>query len=149
VQTLEEASLDVWNTPTSGLPRDTDTNTISYYIKGPIVAFLLDARIQSATGGRKSLDDVLRLVYKRYSGLQGFTTAGFRKSAEDVAGAGLGDWLRHAVSSTQELDYREALNWFRLQFATPEQKSKPWQLAVRADATTAQKRHWRKLTTGR
>src|SRR5262249_60060126 len=95
-QTLEQASLDVWNSGTSGVGRDTK-NLISYYVKGPVAGFLLDARIQRVTGGRKSLDDVMRLAYKRYSGARGFTPEQFRKTAEDVAGGCCQEGVQNAL----------------------------------------------------
>jgi predicted metalloprotease with PDZ domain len=137
-QTLEQASLDVWNSGTSGVGRDRN-NLVSYYVKGPVVGFLLDAKIQRATGGRKSLDDVMRLAYKRYAGARGFTPEQFRKTAEDVAGIDLQEWFREAISSVEELDYTEALDWFGLRFAEDSQAAKAWQLVVRADASALQK----------
>ncbi len=137
-QTLEQASLDVWNSGTSGVGRDTQ-NLVSYYVKGPIVGFLLDAKIQRVTGGRKSVDDVMRLGYKRYGGARGFTPEQFRKTAEDVAGVDLKEAFRRWLASTEELDYTEALDWFGLRFAEDTQPAKAWQLAVRADASTLQK----------
>jgi len=144
-QTLEQASLDVWNSGTSGVGRDTK-NMISYYVKGPVVGFLLDAKIQRVTGGRKSLDDVMRLAYKRYAGARGFTPEQFRKTAEDVAGADLNEWFRKAISSEEELDYTEALDWFGLRFAqaTEPQPANAWRLEIRADASEAQKRRLQK-----
>lgn len=137
-QTLEQASLDVWNSGTSGVGRDRN-NLVSYYVKGPVVGFLLDAKIQRATGGRKSLDDVMRLAYKRYAGARGFTPEQFRKAAEDVAGvdlkAAFGAWL----ASTEELDYAEALDWFGLRFAEDGEPVNAWRLVVRADASASQK----------
>src|SRR5262249_54956262 len=85
VQNLEEASLDVWNSGTSGVGRESATK-LSYYVKGPVVGFLLDARIRRATAGKKSLDDLMRLAYKRYSGERGFTPEQFQATAEEVAG---------------------------------------------------------------
>jgi predicted metalloprotease with PDZ domain len=145
VQTLEQSSLEVWSTPTSGLARDTTTNTVSYYVKGPIVGFLLDAKIQHATHGRKSLDDLMRLAYARYSGKHGFTAEQFRDTAGQVAGVNLRDWFKKNISSTEELDYSEALDWFGLRFA-PGENGPSWKLEVRPDATDAQKDHWKKLT---
>ncbi|MBI1765877.1 MAG: M61 family metallopeptidase [Acidobacteria bacterium] len=137
-QTLAQASLDVWNSGTSGVGRDTQ-NLVSYYVKGPVVGFLLDATIQRATNGRKSLDDVMRLALKRYGGARGFTPEQFRKTAEDVAGVDLKETFRKWLASTEELDYTEALDWFGLRFAEAEQPAKAWQLAVRADASPQQK----------
>ena len=146
VQTLEQASLDVWNSGTSGVGRDTATK-VSYYVKGPVVGFLLDAKIQRVTGGRKSLDDVMRLAYKRYSGERGFTPEQFRQTAEEVAGVDLKEWFRRALASTEELDYTEALDWFGLRFAAPSVKSPAtaWKLEIRDDATEDQRGHFRRL----
>jgi predicted metalloprotease with PDZ domain len=140
VQTLEQSSLDVWSGGTSGIGRDAD-RTVSYYEKGPVVGFLLDARIRRATGGERSLDDLMRLTYARYSGARGFTPEQFRATAEEVAGADLEAWFRRALASTEELDYAEALDWFGLRFASSEGPSKSWKLEARADATAAQNRH--------
>ena len=114
-QTLEGSSLDVWTSSFSGLGGD--NKTVSYYVKGPVVAFLLDARVRQETKGAKSLDDVMRLAYERYSGEKGFTAEQFRKTAEEVAGGDLRAWFKKAVGSTEELDYAEALDWFGLRFA--------------------------------
>ena len=45
VQSLEQSSLDVWTSGTSGVGRDR-TTSVSYYVKGPIVGFLLDAKLR-------------------------------------------------------------------------------------------------------
>jgi predicted metalloprotease with PDZ domain len=140
VQTLERSSLDVWSGGTSGIGRDGAT-TVSYYEKGPVVGFLLDARIRRATGGERSLDDLMRLAYARYSGDRGFTPEQFRSAAGEVAGTDLKGWFRRALASTEELDYTEALDWFGLRFVPSEESSKAWKLEVRADATDAQKGH--------
>ena len=46
------------------------------------MGFLLDAKIRRATAGKKSLDDVMRLAYKRYAGERGFTPEQFRADRE-------------------------------------------------------------------
>jgi len=148
-QTLEQASLDVWNSGTSGVGRDPQT-LVSYYVKGPVVGFVLDAKIQRATGGEKSLQDVMRLAYKRYSGVHGFTADQFLKTAEDVAKADLAPAFHTWLASTDEIDYQEALDWFGLKFTSEAGSTKPWQLAVRADATAEQAgrlRKWLHQTT--
>jgi predicted metalloprotease with PDZ domain len=143
---LEQSSWDVWNNSMSGVGTDPKTG-VSYYVKGEVVGFLLDARIRRATGGAKSLDDVMRLAYKRYAGARGFTPEDFRKVAEDVAHADLREWFRRAVSSTEELDYDEALDWFGLRFASRsgQDAGTNWKLDLREDATGAQQAHLRAL----
>jgi predicted metalloprotease with PDZ domain len=153
VQSLEQSSLDVWSSGTSGIGRSRDKK-VNYYEKGLIVGFLLDARIQHATAGTKSLDDLMRQAYKLYGGERGFTPEQFRLKAQEIAGADLKEWFRKNISSTEELDYTEALDWFGLRFA-PEpppdaEKKQPakkkWKLEIREDASEAQKGHLKKLT---
>ena len=134
VQTLEQASLDVWTSESiSGVNTNANTS-VSYYMKGQIAAFLLDARIRRATGGARSLDDVMRLAYRRYGGSRGFTADDFRATASEVAGVDLSGWFKRTVSSTQELDYDEALDWYGLRFAAG-----TWTLERRDDASAKQK----------
>jgi predicted metalloprotease with PDZ domain len=148
VQSLEQSSLDVWSSGTSGVGRNRD-KTVNYYVKGPIVGFLLDARIQHATEGKKCLDDVMKQAYKRYGGERGFTPEEFRLTAQEIAGVDLKEWFRKNISSTEELDYQEALDWFGLRFAPPpaedpEKKDKParkWALEIREDSSESQKAH--------
>ncbi|MBI3409578.1 MAG: M61 family metallopeptidase [Planctomycetes bacterium] len=137
VQTLDQASSDVWTSSMSGV--GAGGKTISYYVKGPVVGFLLDAKIQRATQGAKSLDDVMKLAYKRFGGEKGFTADEFRQTAEEVAGIDLKEPFRKWLATTDELDYTEALDWFGLRFqAAEEGKQKAWRLEVREDATAAQ-----------
>jgi predicted metalloprotease with PDZ domain len=45
------------------------------------VAFLLDARIRTATKGANSLADVMRMAYELYSNDPGYTPVEFRAAA--------------------------------------------------------------------
>lgn len=115
VQPLESASYDAWIK--FYRPDENASNTaISYYTKGAVVGFLLDARIRRATDSAKSLDDVMRLAYQRYSGAKGYTPAEFRATASEVAGVDLSAWFHKALETTEELDFTEALDWFGLRF---------------------------------
>jgi predicted metalloprotease with PDZ domain len=115
VQSASQSSYDAWLKQYRP-DENTPNTTISYYTKGGVVAFLLDARIRAATGGVRSLDDVMRLAYSRYSGDRGFTQEQFRRTASEVAGTDLSAWFAHAVDSTGELDFAEALAWYGLRF---------------------------------
>jgi predicted metalloprotease with PDZ domain len=119
VQSAEQASWDAWIKLYR--PDENSANsTISYYTKGAVVAWLLDARIRHGTGGKKSLDDLMTLALERFSGERGFTTEQFKLLAAEVAGMPLDDFFRHTVESTEELVYAEALDWFGLRFKEPE-----------------------------
>jgi len=115
VQSAELASYDAWikyYRPDENSPNV----TISYYTKGAVLAFLLDAKIRKATAGAKSLDDVMRAAYARYSGPRGYTPDEFRQVAEQVAGTRLNGFWDAAVQGTAELDYAEALETLGLRF---------------------------------
>lgn len=121
---VAEASFDAWIRLYR--PDENSKNTsISYYVKGAVVAWLLDARIRRHTADAKSLDDVMRLAFARFSGKRGFTEKEFEAIASEVAGISLKEFFDHAIRSTDELDYSEALNWFGLRFREPDDESKP------------------------
>jgi predicted metalloprotease with PDZ domain len=112
---LSQSSYDAW---IKGYRPDENSpnTTISYYTKGGVVALLLDARIRAATRGARSLDDVMRLAYRRYAGTVGFTADDFRACASEVAATDLSAWFSTAVDSGQDLDYSGTLDWLGLRF---------------------------------
>jgi predicted metalloprotease with PDZ domain len=118
VQTVETASYDAWIK--AYRPDENSANVaISYYTKGAVLGFVLDAEIRRATAGGKSLDDVMRLALERFSGARGYTPQQFRQLASEVAGTDLSAWFARALDTTEELDYRTALDWFGLAFQAP------------------------------
>ena len=117
VQPVNRASFDAWIK--FYRPDENSANTsISYYTKGSVLAFLLDAKIRRGTGGARTLDDLMRLAYQHYSGPKGYTPEDFKVLVEEVMGSpgGVREWFAAAVESAAELDYREAFDWFGLQF---------------------------------
>lgn len=119
MQTVEQASYDAWvkfYRPNENSPN----TTISYYTKGGVIGFLLDARVRRVTGGAKTLDDVLKLAYERFSGERGFTSQEFRTTVEDVAETRLDGWFRSTLETVDDLDYGEALDWFGLDLSSPD-----------------------------
>jgi predicted metalloprotease with PDZ domain len=137
MQSVERSSLEVWQNSNSGINAKADT--VSYYNKGNVLGLLLDAKIRRTTNGRASLDDVMRLAYRRYSGDRGFTAAEFRQTTEEVAGVDLGKWFTSAVSSTDELDYTDLLEWYGLRFVRTGGAAVPWTLERKPDQTAEQR----------
>lgn len=121
-QPVETSSHDAW----IKLYRQNENSSntlISYYVKGAVIAWLIDARLQRCG---KSLDDVMRLAYARFSGTNGYTSAQFRALISEVAGTDLSNWLAPMLETTEELDYTEALDWFGLRFAETPANHKPF-----------------------
>lgn len=118
VQSLSESSFDSWIK--FYRPDENSANSrVSYYVKGCIVGFLLDARIRELTSDARSLDDVMRMLYQRHSGPKGYSSSDFAAIVSEVAATDMNAWLAQHVESTEELDYQPALNWFGLQFTAP------------------------------
>lgn len=125
MQPVETSSFDAW----IKLYRQNENSTntlISYYTKGAVIAWLIDARIQRSSEGAKSLDDAMRLACQRFPEGQGYSSAQFRLLLSEVAGQDLAAWLRQILETTDELDYTEALQWFGLRFAETPASKKPF-----------------------
>jgi predicted metalloprotease with PDZ domain len=149
VQTLEQSSSQMFER----IPAD---KKVDYYVKGPVVGLVLDAHIRKLTNGRRSMDDVMRLEYQRYSGARGYTGDEFNKTVSDAAGVDVSALLHKLIATTEEIDYTEMLDWFGLRFMTPAapDQSQPapapaanaparaWTLEVRPDATAEQRAHF-------
>ena len=119
VQPVALASYDAWIEYYRADENSANTS-ISYYTKGAVIAFLLDMRIRAATDGRRTLDDLMRAAYARFSGSRGYTPAELRATASEVAGVDLTTWLHRALDTTEELDYGEALDWLGLAYDDPD-----------------------------
>ncbi|MEP6850554.1 MAG: PDZ domain-containing protein [Acidobacteriota bacterium] len=102
---LEEASFDAW---IKGYRPDENSvnNQISYYEKGAIVNMMLDLTIREASGGSKSLDDVLRYLYSEfYKKNRNYSPQDFQKASELMAGRSLDEFFSKYIRGAVELDY--------------------------------------------
>jgi len=111
-QSLTQASYKTWSDGPFGTQGEDAGKSISYYDKGPVIGLLLDFTIRHATQNKKSLDDVMRLLYwKYYKELQrGFTDAEFEQACETVAGTSLANFFDY-VYTTKEIDYTTCLSY--------------------------------------
>src|SRR5262249_48394467 len=124
VQTLEQSSSQMFER----IPRE---QKVDYYIKGPVVGLVLDAHIRRLTNGAKSMDDVIRLEYQRWSGAKGYTADEFNQTVSDAAGVDVSALLHKLIATTEEVDYTEMLEWFGLRFMTSsDDPKKAWTLEV-------------------
>jgi predicted metalloprotease with PDZ domain len=128
-QPVEMASYDAWivyyrpneNTPNAA---------ISYYVKGAVLGFLLDANIRRHTAGVRSLDDFMRLMLKRFSGDKGYRREDIREVAAEVVGPvhaqEMRDWLARVLETTAELDYAPATEWFGARITPSSAAPRAW-----------------------
>ena len=97
---LEDASLSTWISPTDG------TSDI-YYDKGSLAGLLLDILIRDGSDNRRSLDDVMRAMYRKtfLQGGKGFTGAEWWA---EVTAAGGRSFTEFAA---KYIDGREPFPW--------------------------------------
>jgi predicted metalloprotease with PDZ domain len=108
-QSLAQASENTWSDGPFGGKKD---SSISYYQKGPAVGLLLDLAIRHHTGNKRSLDDVMRTLYKTYyqQKKRGFTGDEFRKTCETITGTTLTEIFDY-IYTTKEPDYAKYLSY--------------------------------------
>jgi predicted metalloprotease with PDZ domain len=104
LQTLAESSFDAW---TKFYKQDANAPNaiVSYYGKGALAALALDLTLRRDTDGRCSLDDVMRVLWRRYGRTgDGVPERGVEAIAEEVSGLDLSGFFDHALDSTEDLD---------------------------------------------
>jgi predicted metalloprotease with PDZ domain len=120
IMSAESSSFHAWFYDRS--PQMQQTNfanaTISYYNKGLLLGMLLDLEIRGRTGGRKSLNDVLRLMYHRFCEAApasyygpgcGYEAKDILEEANAVSGSDFASFFERYVSGTEVLAYNPTL----------------------------------------
>ncbi len=107
-QSVADSSFDAWikyyrqdeNAPNS---------VVSYYQKGSLVALALDLSIRAASGGKRSLDDVMRLLWQRckkggadYAGVDEDEVVA---AAEEATGLSLAPLFEEWTEGTRDPDF--------------------------------------------
>ncbi|VWC51565.1 M61 family metallopeptidase [Burkholderia lata] len=121
-QSVAESSFDAW---IKYYRQDENaTNAIvSYYTKGSLVALAFDLAIRAQTRNKKSLDDVMRLLWQRYGrdfyrGKQaGVEENEVEALIEEATGVALGRLFADAVHGTRDLPLAELLAPFGVTLA--------------------------------
>lgn len=123
VRSLEESSMDAWiklyrpdeNTPNS---------TISYYLKGELVALLLDFTIRERTQGTKSLDDVMRFLWQRQQDTgQAISPDEVEAIFQEAVGLDLGPEIQEWTRERADLPYTEVFQKLGLQLQGSHKKT--------------------------
>jgi len=101
-QSLEEASFDAWIRYYK--PTEFSTNsTVSYYEKGSLIAWLMDAKIRLASGGRQGVDDYFRLLWSRF-GDGSITDEDLRDACRTLCGEDPEPFWKDYIRGVRELD---------------------------------------------
>ncbi len=107
-QSVADSSFDAWNRYYRQ-DESSVNNIVSYYTKGSLVALALDLSIRNATRNRKSLDDVMRLMWNKYgrrfyqTRQRGLDEDEFPQLLKQATGVDLSDFIEVATRQTQDL----------------------------------------------
>jgi predicted metalloprotease with PDZ domain len=109
-QSAAQSSIDTWTSGGRGGGSGDENavnTTISYYSKGSALGPVLDFAIRNAANNQKSLDTVMRTLYKEFyqEKKRGFTDEEFREVCERTAGTSLAEFFDDYVYSTKEVNF--------------------------------------------
>ncbi|SDQ61690.1 M61 family metallopeptidase [Paraburkholderia tuberum] len=135
-QSVAESSFDAWvkyyrqdeNAPNA---------IVSYYTKGSLIALAFDLTIRAQTGNQKSLDDVMRLLWKRfgrdfYRGKPvGVDESEIEAIFAEASGAQLAELFAEGVRGTRDLPLDALLAPFGVALAPDVDKNGKPSLGVR------------------
>lgn len=117
-QCLADASFDAW---IKFYKRDDSApNTqVSYYTKGALVALGLDLTIRAGSNNRKSLDDVMRVVWEQHGKTDVPLPDGrFEEIAAEVSGVSLQDYFDRVIRDVEDPPLADLLDQVGVEFLT-------------------------------
>lgn len=113
---LAESSYDLW---LDGYEKGIPGRKVSIYNEGALAALILDLSIRLKWKNKKSLDDIIRLMWNRHGkDLSGYTNEDYQKAAEEVYEGSLDNYFEQIICGTHSYEeYLENLfNEFGLTF---------------------------------
>lgn len=130
-QSVAESSFDAW-TKYYRQDENAPNAIVSYYAKGSLVALLFDLTIRAQTRGRRSLDDVMRVLWRRFGRDfyapgkgRGVTEEEVEALFDEVSGLKLKPLFDLAVRGTRDLPLDEAFAAFGIDYAGRSKADKP------------------------
>jgi predicted metalloprotease with PDZ domain len=106
--TVEQASWETWLKP-----EDAGNSYVDYYVKGMLIAAVMDLEIRRISGGQRSVDTVMRELWARHlrlgTGLGPTELEQIFVSQGGAAGTEITDLFRRYVHGFDEIDYNRHL----------------------------------------
>lgn len=106
--TVEQASWETWLKPD-----DAANSYVDYYLKGMLIAAMLDLEIRRISGGQRSVDTVMRELWARHlrlgTGLGPAELEQIFVAQGGAAGTEISDLFRRYVHGFDEIDYNRHL----------------------------------------
>jgi predicted metalloprotease with PDZ domain len=111
-----------------GSPDMLDDYTASAHLQGELLGTMLDLIIKKAAGNKKSLDDVLRKMMKKFSS-KGFTSKDIERIITATCGCDVSSFFNDHVRGAKPIAFNNYLAWIGLQADTT------WKVALNEDGT--------------
>ncbi len=106
--TVEQASWETWLKP-----EDAGNSYVDYYVKGMLIAAVLDLELRRISGGQRSVDTVMRELWGRFQKLGTGLGPGELEqvfvSQGGAAGSEVSELFRRYVHGFEEIDYNRHL----------------------------------------
>ncbi|MCF6318756.1 MAG: PDZ domain-containing protein [Proteobacteria bacterium] len=122
VMSLTQTSFDTW------LPNDANrrhNTTVSIYLKGALVSWLLDTEIRLVTNNEKDLDDLSYLLYKNYANSDvGYSSYDVKQLLKELTRQDFSEFWSDYVEGTKAIDFEALLNFYGLSVQEPEDELK-------------------------
>lgn len=112
VKSITDSSLELW---VDGYEKGIPARKTSIYVKGALIALMLDAHIQKITTKEKSLDHVMYLMYERFGKRKvGYSSVDFKQIIEEVIGSNVDDFFEKYIYGIDDLKtpLKSALEYF-------------------------------------
>ncbi len=108
-QSTAESSFNTW---TKFYQQDENAANaiVSYYAKGSLIAACIDLKLRQASGGERSLDDVMRRLWNDYRETgEGISSNRIQQLVSEIAGQDLDGFIQPMIYGTDELPLVELL----------------------------------------
>ena len=129
VMSVQQASFNKW------LVEEFDrikNASVSIYLEGSLVSWLMDKHIRELTQNKRSMDDLQQWLFERFKVTErGYTEADVLQGLQELTGQSFADFWADYVRGTKAIDFDELLSFYGLQFKAPKklkpgEKPKPW-----------------------
>ena len=129
-QSVAESSFEAW-TKYYRQDEQSPNSIVSYYAKGALVALALDLSLRSRSAGRRSLDHVMRLLWRRYGrefdkAREGLEEQAFPALLEQATGIDLKSEIQQWAYGTAELPLEVLLDGVGILLEYDSADPTPW-----------------------
>ncbi len=115
-QTVTESSFDAW---TKFYKQDENAvnGIVSYYTKGALVAFCLDFEIRRLTSHKKSLDDLMKIIWNQHGKTnKGVGETQVQQLTKELVGQSMSSFFNKALYSTEDLDIQSIFELLGIEY---------------------------------